>query len=78
MYLNEFTVKLLPLHRWHSREQSKVSLKSERSSGAEPETDVSDSSAERFSQPWCSFAAQEQKKTYLKCNSKKSTVKQLY
>lgn len=41
----------VPLRRSRSRGQSRASLESERSNGAEPETGVSDSSAAHFSLP---------------------------
>lgn len=60
----------IPLLRLHSPGQSRASLGSGRSSGAEPETDVSDSSAAHFSLPLCSFA--EGGKTEKKTDSSKN------
>lgn len=59
--MHEVSLRHVPLPHSHSRGQSRASLGSGRSSGAEPERDVSDSSAAHFSLPWCSFAKERRR-----------------
>lgn len=57
-----YSFVLIPLLHWHSQGQSKASLRSGKSSGAEPRMGVWGSSGARFSLPWCFFADQRRKK----------------